>query len=246
MRAERIRSSFSKPMTRFLSLALCTYLPAAALAAGFADCPQFFAFKPPTSQYRQLHELCFSEFAVLYSGETKTPIYVFQRLNATMLEEGQNLPRSNRFYPEARLPFQDRAQVEDYKRSGWSRGHMAPAGDMSTSDGKAQSFSLANVVPQDPIHNGGAWSKIEQDTRRYIRRARGDVYVITGPLFGNPYQIIGPGKVRVPESMYKLVYDSSSGRSWVHWQANSAEASVRSPISVADFEAQSGLLVFVR
>lgn len=39
--------------------------------------------------------------------------------------------------------------------------------------GKALSFSFANVVPQDSGHNSGAWSKIEQDTRRYIRRAKG-------------------------------------------------------------------------
>ena len=146
-----------------------------------------------------------------------------------MLADAQNLPRVNQFYPEARLPFEERSQLNDFKRSGWSRGHMTPAGDMSTPEGKSQSFSLANVVPQDSSHNRGVWSKIEQDTRRYVRRAKGDVFVITGPLFGKVPQTIGEDKVRVPGSIYKVALDSSTGKNWVHWHTNSAEKQALAP-----------------
>ncbi|ULR91524.1 DNA/RNA non-specific endonuclease [Comamonas sp. B21-038] len=95
----------------------------------------------------------------MYSGETKAPIYVFQRLNAAVLSDAQNLPCANWFYPKAHITFAERSQLNDVKYSGWSRGHMAPAGDMSTLEGNAQSFSLANVVPKDSCHNSGAWSK---------------------------------------------------------------------------------------
>src|SRR5699024_839614 len=65
----------------------------------------------------------------------------------------------------------------DYQGSGFDRGHMAPAGDMHNQESMAQSFSLANIVPQNAQHNRGAWSKIEADTRKYVSRAQGDVYI---------------------------------------------------------------------
>lgn len=216
--------------------------PLPSSAQGFADCPQFFPGKPPVvSGFGKQRELCFSEFAVLHSGETKTPLYVAQRLNAQMLEQGQNLKRKDRFYSEARLPRSERAELEDYKGSGYSRGHQAPAGDMSTAEGKAQSFSLANMAPQDPRHNGGPWSKIEQDTRRYIRRARGDVFVITGPLFDGPKETIGAGQVRVPSRFFKLVYDPDTGRRWAYVQRNAADERVSPPIAYDGFKQATGL-----
>src|SRR3546814_10367844 len=92
-----------------------------------------------------------------------------------MLVRAQGLQRTDRFYAEARIPRAERAELEDYQGSGYSRGHMAPAADMSTPDAMAQSFSLANMVPQDQSQNAGPWSRIEQDTRKYVMRAAGDV-----------------------------------------------------------------------
>ena len=158
----------------------------------FAQCPQFFANgKPPTVAPRpKQRELCYEAFAILHSGETRTPVYVAQRLNRRSIEDADE-KRATKFFADARLPRSERAELEDYKRSGYSRGHMAPAGDMPTPIAMAQSFSLANMVPQDIQHNGGAWAKIEQDTRRYVRRAKGDVFVITGPVFTSESPRIG-------------------------------------------------------
>ena len=187
----------------------------------FAQCPQFFADgKPPVIPARpKLRELCYEAFAVLHSGETKTPVYVAQRLNSRIIEDADE-KRATKFFADARLPRGERAELEDYKRSGYSRGHMAPAGDMPTPTAMAQSFSLANMVPQDIQHNGGAWAKIEQDTRRYIRRAKGDVFVITGPVFTQESLRIGDNGVRVPSHLFKLVYDQHDNRAWAHWQEN--------------------------
>lgn len=210
--------------------------PPSSASTTFAACPQHFAggVPPVTPKAPKLRELCFDGFAVLHSGNTKTPVYVAQRLNRRMLEQGQSIKRTDKFYADARLPSGERAELDDYKGSGWSRGHMAPAGDMGTPEAKAQSFSLANMVPQDPKQNGGPWSKIEEDTRKYVMRARGDVYVVTGPVFEPGAQTIGAGRVVVPSHVFKLVYDPATGKSWAHWQENSPTAQVERPISYAE------------
>jgi endonuclease G len=85
----------------------------------------------------------------------------------------------------------------------------------------AQSFSLANMVPQVPENNRGVWARaVEAATRKYVQRARGEVYVFTGPYFDPQQAPRYAGKVRVPDALYKLVYDPTAGKSWVYWAAN--------------------------
>ncbi|WP_260986257.1 DNA/RNA non-specific endonuclease [Bordetella genomosp. 13] len=208
----------------------------------FAACRHFFpdAAPPAAPDTGARRELCFSGFAVLYDGARKTPIFVAERLNRRLLQQGQDLERTDRFYAEARLPIWERAQLDDYRGSGYARGHMAPAGDMATEEAMAQSFSLANIVPQNTTQNSGPWSRIEQDTRKYVMRAAGDVYVYTGPIYSDRPKTIGSG-VAVPSYVYKVVYDATTRKSWVHWQANQADAQAGAPISYAEFVRRTGL-----
>ena len=217
--------------------------PAGTTATHFRDCPQFFAggVAPVVPQAPRLRELCYDAFAILHSGGTRTPVFVAERLNRQVLQQAQGEPRTNKFFADARLPRSERAELADYKGSGYSRGHMAPAGDMATPAAMAQSFSLANMVPQDPQQNSGPWSKVEQDTRRYAMRAQGDVYVITGPVFGTDSRVIGASPVRVPTHLFKLVYDASTKRAWAHWQPNSPYAQAGKPISYGDLEQRIGM-----
>lgn len=209
----------------------------------FAQCPQFFpgVQLPIVPAGQALRELCFSSFAILHDGQTKTPVFVAQRLNRQMLRQGQGIARTDRFYPDARLPAAERAELDDYRGSGYSRGHMAPAGDMHTAEAMAQSFSLANMVPQNQTHNAGPWSKIEQDMRKYVLRAAGDVYIFTGPVYDTKPETIGAGRVAVPGHIFKVVYDGTTRRSWVHWQANSSSAKAGPPISYDEFVRRTGL-----
>lgn len=209
----------------------------------FAECRDFFpASRPPVVPLApRLRELCFSSFAILHSGNTKTPVFVAQRLNRAMLVQARELERKDRFYAEARLPSAERAELADYRGSGYSRGHMAPAADMHTPEAMAQSFSLANMVPQNQIQNAGAWSRIEQDTRNYIMRAQGPVYVFTGPVYEGKPSRIGEGGVAVPDHLYKVVHDVNTGRTWVHWQPNHEGARAGKPIAYEQFVQRTGL-----
>jgi endonuclease G len=181
---------------------------------------------------------------VLHSGESKTPVFVAERLNRASVRDADE-KRTNRFFPDARLRAAERATLNDYKGSGYDRGHMAPAGDMPTAQAMAQSFSLANMVPQAPEHNRGVWAKsVEQATRNYARRASGDVYVITGPVYVPSIALspgIGPGQVRVPKYLFKLVYDQDQNRAWAYWQENSDATRASKPISYAELVTRTGV-----
>jgi endonuclease G len=123
--------------------------------------------------------------------------------------------------------------------------HMAPAGDMRTPEAMAQSFSLANMVPQASEHNRGAWAKtVENPTRKYASRATGDVYVITGPVFVSTIAqspSIGSGQVHVPKYLFKLVYDQSKNRAWAYWHLNDDATHGSKPISYGELVRRTGI-----
>ncbi|NOV24764.1 DNA/RNA non-specific endonuclease [Cupriavidus necator] len=215
-------------------------------ATEFDRCPQFFAQgavpQVRNAQSLKPRALCFEAFAVLHSGTTKTPVYVAERLNAEQVADAQDEERTNRFFADARLPRAERAELDDYKSSGYDRGHMAPAGDMPNATAMAQSFSLANMVPQAPQNNRKSWAGIEKSTRKYVRRAKGDVYVITGPVFeSSAPTTIGQDQVWVPQYLFKLVYDSATHRAWAHWIENSDSARAGRPISYRELVKRTGV-----
>lgn len=121
------------------------------------------------------------------------------------------------------------------------RGHMTPAGDMATEESMAQSFSLANMVPQYPVNNRKSWASIEKATRKYVMRAAGDVFVMTGPVFAPNPPTIGLNKVWVPQYLFKLVYDPSTRRAWAHWYTNADDARVGKPISYEELVCRTGI-----
>lgn len=209
----------------------------------FKDCPQFFpgGAAPLTPRAPKLRELCYDAFAVLHSGNTRTPVFVAERLSRESTLAARGEKRTDRFFADARLPRAERAELGDYKGSGYARGHMAPAGNMPNATAMAQSFSLANMIPQNPRQNSGPWAKIENDTRQYALRAQGDVYVITGPVFAPGAPAIGPGQVAVPTHLFKLVYDPNTHKAWAHWQANSADARADAPISYSELTQRIGM-----
>jgi len=183
--------------------------------------------------------LCSDSFAVLYSGKSKTPLVVVERLSRQQIEDADE-KRTNTFFPDPRLPAAERAYLDDYKGSGYDRGHMAPAGDAPTPNAMAQTFSLSNIAPQDATHNRRVWSKLESDTRKYARRAQGDVYVFTGPLFDKGHTTIGRNRVWVPTRIFKLVYDQATGRAWAHVLPNTPDAQIGAPMDYASFVRATG------
>ncbi len=152
------------------------------------------------------HILCYSDFALLHSGITHGPLWSAEHLTREHLGDAKDQIRTNKFYEELDLPPGEGATLADYKRSGFDRGHMSPAGDRWNGEAMAESFTLANMVPQDRDNNRHLWARIESAVRR-IAVKNGEAYVITGPLFvGSQLRTIGPTRVLVPTQLFKVVY----------------------------------------
>lgn len=100
------------------------------------------------------------------------------------------------------------AVPSDYRRSGYDRGHLCPAGDMTSSrEVMSETFYMSNMSPQVPAFNRGIWKRLEEQVRDWGKRET--VWIVTGPVFKDVKGEIGTNKVTVPGYYYKVVYSSS-------------------------------------
>lgn len=148
-------------------------------------------------------------YVVSYNPKWRIPNWVAYEL--TDQEAAAHGRRQGEFEsdPDAGPAAADNA---DYKHSGYSRGHMAPAGDMKW-NGRAmrESFLLTNVCPQDYELNAGVWEDLESELRHRARRW-GRVYIVCGPVVSNGYRTIGRHRVCVPQRFFKAVCWQQGGR----------------------------------
>ena len=96
---------------------------------------------------------------------------------------------------------------KDYTRSGFDKGHLAPAADMTYSFGSmSDSFFMTNISPQIPGCNRGIWKRLENQVRRWAVK-EGKIYIITGPIFSKKPAVIKTAAIPVPVAFYKVILD---------------------------------------
>ncbi len=144
-----------------------------------------------------------SFYIVSYNLDTKIPNWVAWHLTAEH-SDGE-YPRDNSYYEDEEVPV-PRATNEDYRGSGWSRGHMCPAGDNKwDAEAMRESNLLTNICPQHPSLNSGVWNVIERDCRKWAKKY-GDIYIVCGPILMNrEHETIGDNKIVVPEAFFKVI-----------------------------------------
>jgi len=101
------------------------------------------------------------------------------------------------------------AHWRNYKKSGYDRGHLCPAGDRKFSkEAFDETFYTSNISPQKHDFNSGIWNKLEQKTR-YWAKKYDQLYVVTGGVLENNKKLhtIGKEKVSVPNAFYKVLLD---------------------------------------
>jgi endonuclease G len=228
-------------MIRSLVFSLAV-LCSASVSAG-TPCPQHYAAgQPPVVTNPKMkprtQELCFRGFAVLHSGLSRTPLYAAEHLMRKNVKNARKLSRKDSFHAEDALPESDRAELSDYERSGYDRGHMAPNANFATRAAQAESFSLANMVPQVHENNAGVWAGIEEAARQ-LATEEGEIYVLTGPAFigGNLKKI---GNVLVPTHVWKVVYSPTQQRAGAYLVTND-DTRDYAVLSVSKLEKMVGL-----
>ncbi|HPW97115.1 MAG TPA: DNA/RNA non-specific endonuclease [Flavobacterium sp.] len=104
------------------------------------------------------------------------------------------------------------ADWRNYKKSGYDKGHLCPAGDMTFSKKAYEdTFLTSNISPQKHDFNSGIWNRLEQKTR-YWAEKYGTVFVISGGVLTSGLKTIGFEKVAVPNYFYKIIASKSNGQ----------------------------------
>ncbi len=143
-------------------------------------------------------------YTVSYNSTWKIPNWVAYELTAS--EAIGKSKRKDNFVADPTIGNTNNLKSSYYK-SGYDRGHMAPAADMAWSDEvMAQSFYYTNMCPQHPTLNRGLWSNLEEQVRLWAI-ADSAIYVVTGVVVDNKQELntIGNEGVVVPNYLYKAV-----------------------------------------
>ncbi len=150
--------------------------------------------------------VCHTGYCLSYDENYKLAKWVAYELT---FEETQGvIGRSDKFKPDPML-VRNSADLKDYKKSGFDRGHLAPAADMKWSvQAMQESFYLSNMCPQDKSFNRGIWKKLEEQVREWAIENKA-VYITTGPLLEIGQPTIGQNKIPIPKAFYKVVLDYS-------------------------------------
>ena len=144
----------------------------------------------PEDKINRKEQILFRKsYVISYNRETKCPNWVLWELT----REDMEVPSP-------------RAELVDYRGSGYDRGHMCPAGDNKwDEDAMYESFLMTNMCPQNQQLNSGLWNQIEMQCR-YWAKKYGKLYIVCGPIYlRGEYQTIGPNRVMVPEAFFKAV-----------------------------------------
>jgi endonuclease G len=143
-------------------------------------------------------ELCNDEYVAVYDTKNKANIFSAERFDANHAL----IPRKDAFRPDTRIDPKQRAELKDYLNTGYDRGHMAPAADMSTSKQMSESFLLTNMTPQSKVLNEQKWRLLEEHVRK---TSTGLTYVLTGALYHST-KTVGVDKIPVPSAYYKCIW----------------------------------------
>ena len=114
------------------------------------------------------------------------------------------LSRSDDFREDDSLPKKCyQVDENDYRNSGYDRGHLMPSGDRTKSkSANSSSFLMVNMIPQHHSNNRQVWRELEQYSRKLVDRG----FTLHSFAGGNgQIKTINKGKISVPEYTWKVI-----------------------------------------
>ena len=188
-------------------------------------------------------------YTLSFNREHNNPNWVAWELTAQETEGTK--PRAKDFLPDPDIPEPHRVTTDDYKGSGYDRGHMAPAADMKWSaQAMKECFYMSNMCPQDGSLNSGAWSTLEKACRRWAKQ-EGKIYIVTGPVYKKKKvkKIGKEHRVSVPDGFFKVVLSTRKGHEkaigFYYGNHDGKQSMTKTAITVDEAERISGINFFV-
>ena len=170
-------------------------------------------------------------YKLCYNIKFKIPEWVAYYVSGSDLK-AKNTKRKNSFRSDPDIPVEFRSEVDDYDKSGYDRGHNAPADDfMRSEEAMTSTFLMSNMSPMLPKINRGVWKSLEFKIRKRIIACKKG-WVITGNIVEQDYipvkidpgsdlvyrvsykrgcHWVGDNFVYIPKYLYKVVLFDSSG-----------------------------------
>ena len=192
------------------------------------------------------HEIIVHDYYTLsYSEQNEQAEWVAYQLNKLDLS-GTNFERP--YFIDDPEVKSGSASWKNYKKSGYDKGHLCPAGDRKFSlEAFNETFFTSNISPQRHDFNAGIWNMLEQKTRFWAAKYDG-VFVITGGVLTGNLKHIGKENVTVPNYFYKILLDNSRGEykviAFLVPHEDSNKPLYQFVVSVDVIEAQTGIDFF--
>lgn len=173
---------------------------------GFRDQIETTKYELPKIQSTQPEKIVHhSGYSVSFNTDWLIPNWVAYELTAEEVAGVE--PLGNDFVPDPKI-YQS-PSTDEYKNSGYDRGHMAPAADMKWSkQAMTESFYTSNICPQNKNLNKGDWKDLEEHVRNMATKYD-HIFVACGPIVSTKPKTIGQssysGRVAVPDAFYKVI-----------------------------------------
>ena len=161
----------------------------------------------PTSTTKEVYNR--NTYVFSYSEEHEQSEWVAYYLNKDDVK-ATNFDRP--FFEQDPLVESVSADWRNYKKLGYDKGHLCPAGDRKGSfDEYNETFFTSNISPQEHEFNSGVWNRLEEKVRYWAVKSDG-LYVVTGGVLSDNLKTIGKEDVSVPNYFYKVLLSKDGSK----------------------------------